>query len=190
MPLVEIVVPEPLDAPAQPARLAPRSSSGELERLVLVDNGKPRARALLTLIAQALTAQLHVSDVVLHSKSSAAKPLTDDECHPLAAGAGLMIAALGDCGACSACSVNDAIQFERLGVPAVAVITEPFQSLVARFAVRLGLPEVSTTVLPHPVASRSDAELARYATRVARAVAAQFSGADPGQTVPGVVPGR
>lgn len=176
MSVVEVVIPEPTELPADLARRAPRIAPGPRGRLVLVDNGKPRARALLTLIADDLRIRLGIADVVLHSKASAAKPLTDDESRRLVSGAALMIAALGDCGACSACSVNDAIQFERLGVPAVAVITEPFQSLVARFAVRLGLPDVTTTVLPHPVASRSEEQLATFAHRVAAAVAAQFAG--------------
>ncbi|TDD84168.1 hypothetical protein E1293_13425 [Actinomadura darangshiensis] len=183
MTVLDIVIPEPADPPADRVGRAPRRAPGPHDRLVLIDNGKPRAGALLTQIAADLRARLGFSGVVVHSKTSAAKPLTAEESARLAEGAGLMIAALGDCGACSACSANDAIQFERLGVPAVAVITEPFQSLVARFAVRLGLPDVGTSVLPHPVASRSDEELSAFARRVAGTVAAEFSG--PAETPAG-----
>ncbi|TDB95782.1 hypothetical protein [Actinomadura sp. 7K534] len=176
MAVLDIVIPEPADPPADLVSRAPRRAPGPRDRLVLVDNGKPSARVLLDLVATDLRTRLGFSDVVMHSKPSAAKPLTGEESARLAEGAGLMIAALGDCGACSACSANDAIQFERLGVPAIAVITEPFQSLVARFAVRLGLADVGTTVLPHPVASRSEEELAAYADRVAAVVTAEFAG--------------
>ena len=72
-----------------------------------------------------------------------------------------MIAGLGDCGACSACSLRDAVAFERLGVPATVVITDAFVGHVARFADALGLPGYPALVVPHPVSSKDAEHLAR-----------------------------
>jgi hypothetical protein len=63
--------------------------------------------------------------------------------------------------------VHDAILFERLGVPAAAIVTEPFvptAQAMARVEGAAGYPFVAVA---HPVAGIDDAELAR---RVATAV--------------------
>ena len=43
-------------------------------------------------------------------------------------GADAMISAIGDWGSCSSCSLHDAISAERLGIPAVAIITDRFEA--------------------------------------------------------------
>jgi hypothetical protein len=67
--------------------------------------------------------------------------------------------------------LHDAVQLERLGVPATVIITEPFQSLVATFATTLGMPHYPVVVLPHPVSSKDDATLMALALGVAPRVA-------------------
>jgi hypothetical protein len=65
--------------------------------------------------------------------------------------------------------VLDAIRFERLGIPAVAVITEPFVPTVTAVAEMNGISDYPFAVVPHPFGSldeaavwaRADAALAR-----------------------------
>lgn len=78
--------------------------------------------------------------------------------------------------------MHDAIQLERLGVPATTVITEPFSGLAASFAVTLGAPGYHTTAVPHPISSKDEATLRTLAGRVAGAVLVQLTGR------PGVAP--
>lgn len=59
---------------------------------------------------------------------------------------------------------------EQCGIPATVVLTEPFQGLAASFAANLGMPGYPGVVVPHPVATRSDAELDRLAASVGDAV--------------------
>jgi hypothetical protein len=61
--------------------------------------------------------------------------------------------------------VHDAVQIERLGVPAVVVITEPFRDLVRTFSGSIGMPDYPAVVLPHPVSSKADDELRTLAAK-------------------------
>jgi hypothetical protein len=48
---------------------------------------------------------------------------------------------------------------ERLGVPAIGVMTERFVSAAELMSRVLGMPGYQFAVIPHPVSSASDAEL-------------------------------
>jgi hypothetical protein len=49
--------------------------------------------------------------------------------------------------------VLDAINLEKHGIPAVAVVTEPFVATAAAVAVMNGLPGYPVVVVPHPFGS-------------------------------------
>ena len=166
------VVPSP---PAVPVELAPRTGVAEGARLLLVDNGKPRARDLLGMLAEELQRLLPIGSVELVSKPSAASPLADEEAAEIATRVDLVVTGLGDCGACSACSLHDALLFERAGVPATVLITDVFVAHVARFAVNLGAPGYHNLVVPHPAATKSDDELRRLARSVTSAARDQLA---------------
>jgi hypothetical protein len=162
-------VPEP---PVAVATLAPRAVSGG--RLVLIDNGKPKAGELLGFLAAELLGPLGLSGVEVVRKDAAGRPLEASEVETIAQRGDLVITGLGDCGSCSACSLYDAIAFERAGVPATVVITDAFVGHVARFAVQFGLPGYHHLVVPHPVSSRDDRQLRRMAADLATTAAAQL----------------
>jgi hypothetical protein len=48
---------------------------------------------------------------------------------------------------------------ERAGVPATVLVTEPFTTLIASHAVRLGAPGYHSLTVPHPVWGKSEEEL-------------------------------
>ena len=101
--------------------------------------------------------------------------LEDEQVRELAPRTDLVIAGLGDCGACSACSLHDAILFEREGVPATVLITEVFIANIARFSEQLGMPGYHSLVVPHPAATKSDEQLRAFAAAVAEAACAQLA---------------
>ena len=161
--------------PVAPVDLAARAPLPEGARLLLVDNGKPRARDLLAMLGEEMRRLLPLGSVEMISKPSAAYPLGDEEASELAKSADLVVAGLGDCSACSACSLHDALLFERAGVPATVLITDVFVSHVARFAVNLGAPGYHSLVVPHPAATKTDDQLGRLALSVAPAARDQLS---------------
>jgi hypothetical protein len=162
-------------APAAPVELAPRAGVPEGARLLLVDNGKPRARDLLGMLGEEVQRLLPIGSVEMVSKPSAASPLSDEEAAEIAKRVDLVVTGLGDCGACSACSLHDALLFERAGVPATVLITDAFVSHVARFAANLGAPGYHSLVVPHPAATKTDEQLRHLALSVAPAAREQLS---------------
>jgi hypothetical protein len=67
------------------------------------------------------------------------------------------------------------VKVELAGTPATVVITEPFASLIASNAVKLGAPGYHFVALPHPVWSRSEEELRELVGRIVEPVLAQIA---------------
>lgn len=149
---------------------APRSMPVGEVSVVIVDNGKPKARELMGLMIDQLRPEFEVGSVRVVSKPAASATLTGEQAHEIAGSATFALAGLGDCGACSACSLHDVAALEALGVPAVLIHTDPFQGLVAEFARSLGLAAPATVSVPHPISSRDTA----YLKGVAAAAAEQL----------------
>jgi hypothetical protein len=55
--------------------------------------------------------------------------------------------------------LHDGISFEQLGKPAVVVCTEPFEVTARNIARMMGLPDFAFVMLPHPIGSRTLAEI-------------------------------
>jgi hypothetical protein len=68
--------------------------------------------------------------------------------------------------------VLDAIFFEKRGIPASVVITEPFVPTAVGIARLAGMPGYPHAVIPHPVGSLSALEVRERADVVAAAVEA------------------
>ena len=62
-------------------------------------------------------------------------------------------------------------------MPSTVLISDVFIGHVASFAVAMGLPGYHSAVVPHPVSSKDDAQLAAYAASVVDVIAAQLTGA-------------
>ena len=63
---------------------------------------------------------------------------------------------------------------EQRGTPATVLITEPFQTVVAANAAKLGAPGYHTLVVPHPVWGKDEAALRDLARLVVGAARAQL----------------
>jgi len=85
----------PRDTFAFAARTPPEGMSGQAV-LTIIENGKPQARQLLSLIAAGVRRRLPVATVDVFSKPTAAKPIDADEARMLAARSRLIITGLGD----------------------------------------------------------------------------------------------
>lgn len=71
--------------------------------------------------------------------------------------------------------MHDALQFERLGIPATLVMTEPFQGLAARFSANLGSPAYPTVMVPHPVAGKDEAGIEELAKGIVDEIVARLA---------------
>jgi hypothetical protein len=184
MTTIQIMVPELTDAPApEGIALAERRPFTEGARITLIDNGKPKAPELMTMIADELRQRFPIGSVEIFHKGTASRVIDDAEIAAIAASSDAVIAGLGDCGACSACSLGDAIKMEIAGIPSTVLISDVFIGNVAAFAVTMGMPGYHSAVVPHPVSSKDDAQLAIYAHAVTDQIALQLTGVLAAQPV-------
>lgn len=174
---IELLVPiVPEEAPPADLTMAARRPLAEGARLTLIDNGKPKAKELLSMIADGLQRHFPIAHVELFAKGSASRVIDDAEIAALAESSDMVIAGLGDCGACSACSLGDALKMEGAGIPSTVLISDVFVGHIASFAVTMGMPGYHTAVVPHPVSSKDDDQLAVYAASVVDVIAGQLTG--------------
>lgn len=177
MTTIDLMVPVlPEEAPSDDLRMAERRALPPGARLTLIDNGKPKARELMQLIADRLRPRTGIDTIEVYAKGSASRVIDDAEVSALAARSDAVIAGLGDCGACSACSLGDALRMEGAGVPSTVLISDVFVAHVASFAATMGLPGYHAAVVPHPVSSKDSPSLAAYADAVVDSVLHQLAG--------------
>ena len=71
--------------------------------------------------------------------------------------------------------MRDGISIARLGVPAVALVTEDFWPQGDFVAQSLGMPTAPRVQLPHPVAGTGEANLNRVADQVIEDIVARVA---------------
>jgi hypothetical protein len=59
--------------------------------------------------------------------------------------------------------LHDSVAAEQQGVPAIAVMTQPFASAAELMCRAVGMSDYKFVVIGHPISSASDEELAQYA---------------------------
>ena len=67
--------------------------------------------------------------------------------------------------------MHDAIEFERMGIPSVVIVSSEFEALGRAFATTVGVPDYPFVVVPHPVATLADDELRALAAATVDEVA-------------------
>jgi len=169
---VELVSPAIEPADARPVILAPGVEDLSGCAVGLVDNGKWNASALLHAVRIRLVERLGMTEGPMRGKLHYNRDLDEEERSALRQGADIALAAIGDCGSCTSYTVRDALVLEDLGVPTVAIVTEPFVPLAQSLAASLGTPDVRIAAIPHPLYGIDDADLAQRADGVLDAIVA------------------
>jgi hypothetical protein len=139
--------------------LAPRKRSSEHgDSVVLfIDNGREGAAELLWEIGASLLNDQLIRSYLVWRKPSSSRPVTEDELAMLGRNADLVVAGVGSCGACTAGTVEDAIRFERFGIPSAVLITEAFDGTADAVADALGMPGYPHSSVEHPIGNRDAA---------------------------------
>jgi hypothetical protein len=128
-------------------------------RVALLDNGKEFSDIVLDGLAQALARDFAVTNIKFWRKGFPAKgaPFIAE----MAAESDVAISGVGHCGSSSPWSVIDAVNLEKAGVPAVALISRsfcPLGQIVGRGVGHTGLPIV---MLPHPIGETDESRIAQ-----------------------------
>ena len=149
--------------------LAPSPGSLAGARIAVLDNGKPNAGVVMERAAETLAARTGASVSLVTKKgpeglsANAAVPMARDVLDRLLSEADLVVTGAADCGSCTAYSVQDAIELERAGVPAVVVTTTMFEPVAKTLSANFGLAECRRLVLPHPLGGTDEATLHAWA---------------------------
>jgi hypothetical protein len=155
-----------IDGFVQPPAL--KSARGAV--VALLDNGKIGASQLLDRIEDILREEHGVTSFIRRRKPDASRSVPPQLLEELIE-ADALVTATGDCGSCSSCTLHDAIEAERAGVPAVAVITDRFKRTAQSIADVNGVPGYGFAVVGHPVANADEQALrAKAAAAVAQIV--------------------
>jgi hypothetical protein len=136
-------------------------------RIGLIENTKKNAEALLRGMAARMVAEHGMTLAGLVHKPQRS-PLTDAQLSELQGEVDFIISGVGDCGACSSGTVLDAITLERRGIPAIAIITEPFEPTAKEMAELWGVPDFRFVMIRHPLANLTEAGLPERVDEAAR----------------------
>jgi hypothetical protein len=157
----------PLGRPSITLSPSPPSLSGL--RIAVLDNGKPNTLLVLSRLAETLSSRTGATVSLVTKKgpqgmsANAAIPCAPDIFDRVVAEADLVITGMADCGSCTAYSVHDTIEFEKVGRPAVVVTTTRFEPITETLATNFGLPGIRRLVLPHPVGGTDPDTLHQWA---------------------------
>jgi hypothetical protein len=159
---------------------SPRSLSGL--RIGVLDNGKPNAAFVLSCAAERLAADTGATVTVVTKKgpfgmsANAAIPVAPDIFERLCEETDVVLTGLADCGSCTAYSVSDAIELEKVGKPAVVVTTTRFEPIAVTLSKSFGLADVRKLVLPHPLGGTDEPTLREWVDAAAERTVALLTG--------------
>lgn len=177
MPITEILDPTGRESIREGSQLAPRLPSLNGARVGLIDNGKPNANLLLDAIARRLSARGAGASTVF-VKENVGIPVDAATLDEIRESCDFVVAALGDCGSCSAGTAQDSLVLERHGIPAVSICSKPFAVTAHAMARSYGADGFEFIFTPHPVASLNADELDERAAVIVEDVVRVIVGAE------------
>jgi hypothetical protein len=138
-------------------------------RIGVLDNGKPNAALVMTRVAESLAKRVDATVSLVTKKgpqgrsANAAIPCAPDIFERVVNEADIVITGTADCGSCTAYSVFDAIELEKVGKPAIVVTTTQFATIAETMSEHFGLPDTRRLVLPHPIGGTDAVTLESWA---------------------------
>ncbi len=152
-------------------RTANRPDSLEGLTLGLLGNRKRNADLLLEEVGSMLKIDYGVKSVVSSAKSSSSRLAQTVLLEDLVNDCDVAIAGVGDCGSSASFSICDALELERRGMPAAALVTDALATNASATAEVRGAPEFVFATVPHPIASLLPSEVRAVAEAVTTRIA-------------------
>jgi hypothetical protein len=155
----KLLDPTGFDAKAADVTLAPRPAGLRGLTDGLLENLKPNAEVLLAEIGAELRSRHDVRETRMYAKGYFGTPVEEEVLKRIVQECDVVVAAVGDCGSCSAATVADGILLERAGVPAVSIVSDSFFASGRAMATLQGFPGYEFVAVRHPVASLTQEQL-------------------------------
>jgi hypothetical protein len=137
-------------------RLAPRLPTLRGMRLGVLDNSKTNADRYLRMVADELTKRYGIAEWKMVTKPNLSQPALAENIVEVTSDVDFVITGIGDCGSCSTCCVHDAIEIEKLGIPAVAIATDALAPGLEALKEMRGMSAYRYAVVPHPIGVLDD----------------------------------
>lgn len=183
MTMPQMYLPDSAPGPEMSKRAqSPASLAGQ--RIAVLDNGKPNAGVVMVRAAESLAARTGAEVTLVTKKgpqgrsANAAIPMARDILERLLNESDLVITGAADCGSCTAYSVQDAIELENNGIPAVVTTTTKFDPVATTLSSNFGLADTRRLVLPHPLGGTDEPTLNVWADAATDQLIALFTGRD------------
>ena len=112
-----------------------------------------------------------MKSVVSSAKSSSSRLAQPELFEEFVNDCDVVIAGVGDCGSSASFSICDALELERRGVPAAALVTEALAANASATAEVRGAPDFAFATVPHPIASLLPGEVRSVAEAVTTRIA-------------------
>lgn len=129
---------------------ADRLRSLENARIGLLFNSKPGGEHILAGVKKAIAADYPTVEFQERGKPYAS--VGADFLDELPGEWDAAVIALGDCGSCSSYAIRDGIDLEKLGIPSVVFVSEPFRAISRLWADNNEVPDLGVIVVSHPLA--------------------------------------
>jgi hypothetical protein len=149
---------------------AARLGSLKGARIGIVDNAKHMALPLLKELEVILKTEYGASTFNYYRKDNASIPMPPESMAAMAASSDAVVHGVADCGSCITWGLHDSIEFEKLGKPAVNVITSGFTVAAKARARTLSMQDHPVVAVQHPLANKTDAEVKAMAREIAKQV--------------------
>ncbi|WP_417561602.1 UGSC family (seleno)protein [Microbacterium sp.] len=149
----QVLDPTGMAAGSTDATLSPRTVSLRGLTVGLLDNTKPNTTDLLHALGDELQRTYGAAGARLYTKDYFGTPAAAELRDQIVAEVDVLITGVGDCGSCSAATVADGIQFERAGIPTVAITSDSFYASGRAMAQVQGFPGFEFYAVHHPFAS-------------------------------------
>jgi hypothetical protein len=159
---VKLVVANPVAVSTRPSfRPAPRVSDLSGKRVGLYWNFKPGGNVALDHVERLLTQRYGGLSFyrAYGSVGASVKRVTAADADQIRANCDVVFGTTGDCGACSSWLAHDMVEFEKRGIPTVALVSTDFVSDHRRSAESFGIPELPYTVMDSPLVNLNPGQI-------------------------------
>jgi|Deesub1362A_J573_1020465.scaffolds.fasta_scaffold00216_6 hypothetical protein len=130
-------------------RIAKRLNTLQNRTIGFLDNTKPNADVFLRRIKELIEKQYEI-DSIWRRKHSASNPAHKKLIGELVKECDAVVIAHGDCGSCTAWTIDDGITLEKEGVPTATICSSEFAPLGQYAAQARGMPGLPIPSFPHP----------------------------------------
>jgi hypothetical protein len=161
---------------AERQMLAKRTPALDGLRLSILDNTKWNAMTLLRKTTELLQERIRFGQVRYFRKEAFSKPASKELLQQIAAESDIVLTAIGDCGSCTSCCTVDAIEFERLGIPAAIIVTTEFVHESNMQALAMGVEDLKPIVIEHPLSALTSDLIVQRARQAAPQAEAVWQG--------------